>query len=298
MGVRISISTGSLYGASLDRTLAIVAASGADGVEVLLTEGMLAAGPGALLAAAERHGVRLLSVHFPILGRRDLSAELAAYERTAAFAAEVRQCEAVVVHTPVIASLHGAAGQEYLLTLQRLRERLGGSGARLAVENRGVGRPPARGAYLDSLERLRQLAEEWDLGLTFDIPHAASWGLDPVQALGVLGGRVCNVHLHNQRSRSWLLDLPGLRGHLRDHQPLAVGVLPLAVVVEALVARQYAGLLTLEFSPIGLHLHRPGRAGEALAEAVRTCRQWLADAPGASGPRRPPRRHRAPTDPA
>jgi sugar phosphate isomerase/epimerase len=298
MSARISLSTGSLMGYPLDRILAMAAGLGLDGVEVMLTDALLAAGPAPLLGLSERAALPILSVHFPIFGRRDEADRHAAYERTAAFAAALPSCEAVVVHTSLAPTLHAADGQAYLQALRRAQGTLRGTRVRLAVENRGVPSPPPRKLHLDDLTHLRHFVEEWDLALTYDVGHAADWGLDILQALETLGPRVRNIHLSDSRSPSWFNSSAPLHSHLRDHQPLGHGCLPLEALLRRLVAQPYDGLVTLELSPIALHLPWPWRMRERLAESVQRCRAALAAPAGADLPPRRSRRRPAPTDPA
>ena len=276
MTARLTLSTGSLYGYPLPQILATAGALGLDGVEVMLDDIVLASGPAALAAAAKRAGTPVLSVHFAFLGCRSAADFHDAYEQAAGFAAELPDCEAVVVHTSVAASLHNADGHAYLQALRRSQQRLRRDGPRLSIENRGVGSVPPRSAYLDDLVNLRRLAEEWDFALTFDIGHAASWGLDITRGLESLGSRVDNIHLSNSHARGWPFTLPIMHSHLRDHQPLDAGVLPIDAFLAHLAGRRYAGLVTLELSPLALHLPLPWRARERLADSVRRCRAGLA----------------------
>lgn len=276
MRARVTLSTGSLYGYPLDRILAIAAALGVDGVEVMLTDALLAAGPAALLARAERQRMPVLSVHFPFIGRRTEAECHTAYAQTAAFAAALPACEAVIVHTTLAASLHDAHGVAYLRALREAQHQLRGARARISIENRGVGVVPARPAYLDDLLNLRRLAEEWDFGLTYDVGHAASWGLEIGLALDALGPRVGTIHLSNSHARGWPFSLPGLHSHLRDHQPLDRGSLPVDDLLRKLATRRFAGLVTLELSPLALHLPLPWRTLDRLAGSVARCRAGLA----------------------
>lgn len=279
MRVRVSLSTGSLFGYSLDRIFGVAAGLGLDGVEVMLTERQVTAGPAALQALIDRHGVPVLSLHFPPFGHRSLTDLLAAYERTAELAAALPTCEAVVIHTSLAPTMHDHVAQTYLQSLARCQRRLRGATARLTIENRGVTTIPARPAYLDDLVNLRRLAEEWDVGLTYDVGHAASWGLDIIRAWEALGPRVDNIHLSNSHARGWPASLPLLRGHLRDHQPLDAGVLPIDDFLQALATARNTDLLTLEISPIALHLPWPWQARARLAASVTRCRAALASMP-------------------
>lgn len=285
MRVRVSLSTGSLYGYPLERAFRLAAGLGLDGVEVFLSDAILAAGPAALLEVAERAHAPVLSLHFPPLGRCGEAETLATYERTAEFAAGIPSCEAVVVHTSAAVSLHGKSGQTYLQALVCCQQRLRGTRASISVENRGVGVVPSRPAHLDDLVNLRRLAEEWDLGLTYDVGHAASWGVDVVRAYEILGQRVGNIHLSNSHARGWPASSPSLRAHLRDHQPLDAGVLPIDEFLGVLLARRYAGLVTLEISPVALHLPWPWRAAARLADSVDRCRAALTTVPRQRGSR-------------
>jgi sugar phosphate isomerase/epimerase len=286
MGARVTLSTGSLYGYPLDRILATAAALDLDGVEVMLTDTLLADGPAALAALARRRQTPVLSVHFPFMGRHAEAEYNAAYEQAAAFAAELPDCEAVVVHTTLAGNLHGRRGQAYLQALRAAQARLGSRRARISIENRGVPTVPPRPAYLDDLLNLRRLAEEWEFGLTYDIGHAASWGLDIGLALEALGSRVGNVHLSNSHARGWARSLPFLHSHARDHQPLDAGILPIDDLLGRLAARRYGGLVTLEISPLALHLPWPWRAADRLADSAQRCRAGLAVSQGTKGAKR------------
>lgn len=288
MPPRITLSTGSLFGYNLEHLFAMAQAMGFDGLEVLLTETILAEGPASLAELSDRIGLPVLSVHFPILGRNSDVDLHHAYERSAAFAADLPVCEAVVVHTPLAPTLHTPVGQAYVQSLRRAQALLDRARTVVAIENRGIGMLPAQRAHLDELGNLRLLAEEWELGLTYDIGHAVSWGFEPLHALATMGSRVCNVHLYDSRPSNPFLRLPFCHSHLRDHQPLGVGHLPIERFLHRLVATGYGGLITLEFSPIALHLPTPWGAAARIAESLAISRAALNPdtAPAAEGAHR------------
>jgi sugar phosphate isomerase/epimerase len=297
MSARVTLSTGSLYGYSLERIVAMAARLDVDGLEVLLTDDLVRTGPAALARLSQRYDLPVLSVHFPFMGRTSDQDVHDAYERTAAFATALPNCEAVVVHTSLATSVHSPAGQHYLQAVRRCYQTLRGSRAQLSIENRGVASVPPRPAYLDDLVNLRRLAEEWDLTLTYDIGHAASWGLEIVQGFETLGPRVNNIHLSNTHARPWFFSLPRIHSHLRDHQPVGSGILPIPALLHHLLTGGYRGLVTLEISPIALHLPLPWGVLDRLRDSVQRTRAGLTADPGPDAGRRSPRRRRAPTDP-
>jgi sugar phosphate isomerase/epimerase len=55
------------------------------------------------------------------------------------------------------------------------------------------------------------------------------------------------------------------------------GVLPLVEFMHTLLAQGYAGVLTLEVSPMALGAWRPSRAGQRLASLVQSMRRLEAE---------------------
>ena len=116
--------------------------------------------------------------------------------------------------------------------------------------------PSSRSPRLDFLDRLQNLyrvCEEWNLDITFDTSHAASFGLNIVSALDVVYPRFANIHLsdrHDEPPRD-CVGYPEF-ALTREHQLPGSGALPLGMFLQRLRAKRYHGAVTLEFRPLAL----------------------------------------------
>lgn len=258
-------------------TLSYAGESGADGVEVLVNRRMLARGPQHYARAALNHGVPILSVHSLLhIRERGINDKITDDSASIRFAAEIPTCEAIVLHPPMAGPRPSAVLNSWLEAISNARAESANPRLRLGLENRGENDDGVEPQYLDDIGRLRRLVEEWDLSITLDTAHAASHGLDVVDAVGMSISKLANVHLSDARTRSYN---GGIRnGLFRDHQLPGDGVLPLSDVVTALQKGRYQGPITLEFSPMSLRAFWPPAAKRRMREATECVQSLVANA--------------------
>lgn len=133
---------------------------------------------------------------------------------------------------------------------------------RVAVEN--MFPVHVRGRRLAAFHSVRSLEDlEGFEYVTLDTSHAAVAGLDLLETLARLRGRLAHVHLSNNAGKGW-----------DSHLPLAEGVLPLERFLGALAGSAFDGTISLE---IDLRRHQGDPAGlrRALADNLRSCASWI-----------------------
>jgi sugar phosphate isomerase/epimerase len=290
----ILLSTGSLAPRGVGDIASIAQQAGADGLELLLNGRLLAAGPERVAHSANDHDLPIRSIHPPI---RLLNARQHVHEdmiATAKFAREVPGCRILVMHAVGGATLHSEHGRAFFRTIDAVTTILRKSGVRLAIENRGTLHPQPRMDFLDRLQNLYRVCEEWDLDITFDTSHAASFGINIVPALDVVYPRLTNVHFSDRREEPPAIASSIVNSLTREHQLPGNGALPLASFVQRLRAKQYRGTLTLELSPVALAAWRGNRALERTTRAVTFIREQLSPETQSTADRSQ-RTHHAPT---
>jgi sugar phosphate isomerase/epimerase len=290
----ILVSSGSLAPRGVDDIASVARRAGADGLELLLNGRLLAAGPDRVAQVADAHDVPIRSVHPPIRlvnPRPHLHDDMIA---AAEFARGLPGCQILVMHAVGGATLHSEQGRAFFRTIDAVTTILRKSGVRLAIENRGTVQPQPRMDFLDRLQNLFRICEEWDLDITFDTSHAASFGLNILPALDVVYPRLTNVHFSDRREEPPAIASSLVSSLTREHQRPGSGALPLEAFVQRLRAKQYRGAITLELSPIALASWRGNRALERTTRAVTfICEQLSPEAHTAADPSR--RTHRAST---
>jgi sugar phosphate isomerase/epimerase len=279
VGVPLSLSTGSLYHLPLATTFALARDAGLAGVELVIGPELLLRGSGYVRALAEQHGLRLLTVHPPVLplpGWRRLSqvAEKLAWW-TLALGAPL-----AVLHSPRTASLASAKGCHYVAAVAACHQALARGGALLTIENRARFSPQEPPGALDDPQALGDFVAAQQMAVTLDTAHAAGMGLDPRVAFQRLGSAVRNIHLSDVRARSFFSGrlFRGVYGAsiFQQHQLPGTGTIPLAEFLGSLGRAGYCGVLTLELSPLALRAWSLGNIRRCLAQSVAFCRQHLA----------------------
>jgi sugar phosphate isomerase/epimerase len=273
--LEILISTGSLALRGVDDIAAIARQAGADGLELLLNGRLLATDPERVAHIADARGAPIRSVHPPIRlinPRRHVHDDLIA---TAEFARDLPGCRVLVMHAVGGTTLHSEQGRAFFRTIDAVTAILRKSGVRLAIENRGTLHPQPRLDFLDRLQNLYRVCEEWDLDITFDTSHAASFGLNILPALDVVYPRLANIHLSDRREEPPAIASGLVNSLTREHQLPGSGALPLASFVQRLRAKHYRGAITLELSPVALGSWRGNRALERTTRAVAFVREQL-----------------------
>jgi sugar phosphate isomerase/epimerase len=290
----ILVSTGSLAPRGVGDIASIARRAGADGLELLLNSRLFAAGPDRVARAASEHDVPIRSIHPPIRfinPRQHVHDDLIA---AAEFARDLPGCRILVMHAVGGATLHSEHGRAFFRTIDAVTTILRKSGVRLAIENRGTLHPQPRMDFLDRLQNLYRVCEEWDLDITFDTSHAASFGLNIVPALDVIYPRLANIHFSDRREEPPAIASGLVNSLTREHQLPGSGALPLASFVQRLRTKQYHGAITLELSPVALASWRGNRALERTTHAVTFIREQLSPEERTAADRSR-RTHRAPT---
>lgn len=283
----IAFSTGSLTGVPLPTTFNIGRRVGADGVELMLTSRIASRSPSHIRELEQRYELPVRSVH-TIMRLTDASPEQLASDiiQSAHFARSLLQCTVLVVHPPAVQSLHSTAANKWLSAIESALDLTEDLSLQVTVENVGRLSNDDPATFFDHPDRLLRLAQEWQLGITYDTSHAASRDWDIVEAGARFLPRLSNVHLSDYNQRSYR---PGLaNAFLRDHQIPGEGVLPLDDFMGRLVTGGYDGLLTLELSPLALHLPWLPSAAARLRRSIDLCRAAVsADLPAPQRSRHP-----------
>lgn len=271
--MQLSIAVGAMTFYPLDTTLAIARDAGARYVELLLTRRMCANGGGRLEERARAAGVTVITAHAVLAFRpQPLAAKIASDVASIETAAKIESCGAIVLHPPSTENGTASDVVRWLDAIAEARER-----ARpildLAIENPALNWDGLPTQWLESVETLSAVAGEWHIRVCLDLAHAASFGLHLVRTIDSLAPRLANVHLSDANQRRFRGGL--LNGLFRDHALPGSGTLPLDDALAALIARDYRGPLTLEFSPASLQAWLPGAPRRRLSTAVGDVRQRL-----------------------
>ncbi|MGI8689437.1 MAG: sugar phosphate isomerase/epimerase family protein [Thermomicrobiales bacterium] len=273
--MEILLSTGSLTPRGIGDAASIARQAGADGLELMLTSRLLAAGPEIVFEAAKKYQMPIRSIHPPIRfinARQHVHTDMRA---AAAFARETPGCRTLVMHAVGGPGLHTERGRAFFQTIGEVTDLLKKSGVRLAIENRGTVQPRPRLDFLDRLQNLYRVCEEWDLDITFDTSHAASFGLNIVSALDVVYPHVANIHLSDRRDEPPAIASGVLNSLTREHQVPGTGALPLGLFLQRLKTKEYRHAVTLELSPIALAAWRSQSALDRTRAAVSFVREQI-----------------------
>ncbi len=255
-GPRIACSTVSLLSLPLHEVFPLIAETGFHGVEVMVTKDPDTQDAARLRELAEDNGLAIEAVHAPFLlvtrsvwgtdpvGKIDRAIELA----------EGVGAPLVVIHPPYRWQSRYRAwlGEQ----LPMLAER---TDVVVAVENMFPVR--IRGRKVGAFHAVRTLEDlEGFEHVVFDTSHAAVAGLDLLEALVQLRGRLRHVHLSDNAGKGW-----------DSHLPVSEGVLPLDRFLDGLSAEGFAGTISLE-----IDLRRLAGDPEALRRALVANREFCA----------------------
>jgi sugar phosphate isomerase/epimerase len=255
-GPRLACSTVSVFQVPLPEAFELIASAGFGGVEIMVTKDPDTGDPRRLRELAEDHDLRIDAVHAPFLlmTRRVWGTEpVGKIRRAVELAAEVG-APLVVVHPPY----------RWQPRYRRwVREELPAFGAStpivVGVENMFPVHVRGRRVTFHAVTTLADL--DGFEHVVLDTSHAAVAGLDLLETLDALGGRLAHVHLSDNPGRGW-----------DAHLPLGEGILPLDPFLGRLAAGGYRGTLTLE-----LDLRRHQDDVEALREALVRAREFCAE---------------------
>lgn len=230
-GPRLACSTASVFAKPLRMTFALIADAGFSGVEVMVTKDPATQDPRALRALADEHELRLDAIHAPFLlvTRTVWGTDPVTKIYRAIELAEGTDTPLVVVHPPY----RWQAGYRRWLE-EQLPELERTTGVRVAVENMFPLR--VRGRTLGSFHATQTLEDLQGFpDVVLDTSHAAVAGLDLLDVLARLSGRIAHVHLSNNAGKGW-----------DSHLPVDEGVLALDGFLDALSTDGFAGAVSLE----------------------------------------------------
>lgn len=254
MGVRVGLSTASVYPGNCATAFDLATRLGYDGVEVMVWTDPVSQDAASLAALVQHHGIPVVSVHAPTLlmtqrvwgtepwPKIDRSIELAS-----ALGAQV-----VVLHPPF------RWQREYAVQFtEGVARREQESGIRLAVENMFPWRARRRElqAYLPTWDPVPMPYRH----VTLDLSHTATSGSDALAMADALGERL--VHLH-------LADGTGLARD--EHLVPGRGAQPCSAMLGRLAAARFGGEVVVEVTTrkVGV-AQREVDLAEALAYARR-----------------------------
>lgn len=228
----VALSTTSVYPEPVARAFELAAATGYDGVEIMVWTDPASQDVDGLRRLRDHHDVPVVAIHAPclVVAQRVWGREPWTKLLRAADAARALDTDLVVVHPPLRWQRRYAA--EFVTGLYRLADE---TSVRFAVENMFPVRVRAA--------RVSGYGTDWTpIGdahrhFTLDTSHTSVSGTDPLALLEAMGERLAHVHLS---------DGTGLRSD--EHLVPGRGTQPCAEVLERLAERGYDGSVVVEIS--------------------------------------------------
>ena len=256
-----------MYHLPLEKTCALAAESGFDGIELVSGPETWLRRPATIEAIGRRWGLTIYSVHQSLLSftprGRGPWRMLEAVELALALG-----CPRVVIHDHGALRWADPSAQTWLRILNRCREMLSGSPTRLALENPGVYSAAGRRNPLASAPVLADFARRYDLDVTLDTCHVGTPGTAFLATYEALRDRLANVHLSDLKIVATPAPARAYKTLFLHHQLPGEGILPLAALLARMHAEGFGGPITLEPSPAALQAWSPGRLRARLAQAI------------------------------
>lgn len=260
---RLACSTASAFTLPLRAIFELLAETGFQGAEVMVTKDPATQDPETIRELAEGFGLRIDALHAPfLLVTRGVwgTEPIGKIHRAIALAEEVG-APLVVVHPPY--RWQGAYRRWMLEELPSLQ---GTAEVVVAVENMFPVR--VRGRRIAALHTVCELADLDPFpNVVLDTSHAAVAGLDLLEAVARLGRRIAHVHLSNNAGKGW-----------DSHLPLEEGVLDLGPFLDALAAGGFDGAISLELD-LRASASDPSQMRHVLERDRRFCEARLARRP-------------------
>lgn len=252
---RLLLSTAPFFRQPLKEAFRRSARAGFGAVEVMVTQDPSTQEPHLLAALAGEYGLGVEAIHAPflLLTRRVWGADPAGKIYRAVHLAEEVGAPLVVIHPPYRWQVRFRRWVEDDLAAFSAR-----TGVTVAVENMfPIRLRGERGLRLHASQSLQDL-ERFPY-LVLDTSHAAVASLDVRKLYGRYRGQIRHVHLSNNAGKGWDSHLPV------DQE----GVVPVAELLEDLVADGFAGAVSLE-----LDLRPWMQDEDALHEVLVRCREF------------------------
>lgn len=265
----MSFSTGSLYTYPLATTFALAQQVGLRDVELVLGPESLWRGAAATGRLAAAYGLAIRSVHPPVLPLPGWTDPATVLQRLLGYAVELFPTPLVVLHAPRLRRIaETAMGRRFLEALAAWRAGPSASRVPIALETPGLFSAADRALELFDVAALAAFAAREGLATTLDTAHVGSLPCNPLDAYALLRDGLANIHLSDLRPVPGFLDISVLQSYIKHHQLPGEGVLPLAALLQALRRDGYAGLLTLELSPLALGFWSRAHVRRRLGRAV------------------------------
>jgi sugar phosphate isomerase/epimerase len=226
----ILFSSAAFFARPLSQTFDLLADTGYEGAEVMVTKDPASQDPNRMRALAADHGLTIGAIHAPclLLTRRVWGTDpIAKVERTIEVAADA-EIPIVVVHPPYRWQRSFRRWLE-----DRLPDLMETSGVTVAVENMFPVRVGGREMTFHANQDLEELDGLPDIVL--DTSHAAVAEHDLVEVRRRFDRRIRHVHLSDNAGKGW-----------DSHLPPGEGVLPLDAFLDDLASSDYAGAISLE----------------------------------------------------
>ncbi|WP_327289384.1 sugar phosphate isomerase/epimerase family protein [Streptomyces sp. NBC_01198] len=257
-GVKVALSTASVYPESTATAFEIAARLGYDGVEVMVWTDPVSQDVDALQRLSDYHRMPILAVHAPclLITQRVWSTDPWVKLQRARKAALRLGASTVVVHPPF--RWQRTYARDFVRGIWRMADE---TEVRFAVENMYPWR------YRD--REMLAYAPDWDVTkedyrhFTVDLSHAATSRTEALEMVGRMGDRLAHVHLAD-----------GSGSAKDEHLVPGRGTQPCGPLLESLAATDYRGHVVIE-----VNTRRAMSAAEReadLAEALAFTRRHLA----------------------
>ena len=275
--MRISLSTGSLYLYPLRQIFAVAKDTGFEGLELVLSPEVFIRGSGYVRRLSQEYELPIFTLHPPMIPIRRWREHHELLPQMIPVARDLG-CQFIIIHAPKALNLTEGLGREYSAAVRAGVRELSRSSPKLSVENQAVFQALDTRYVLSSPAELRSFADQYDLILTLDTAHAASFPYDILEAYQIFGDRLGNIHLSDFRSGLSIPPWFNMHSYFKHHQIPGDGDLPLLELLRRLKADSYEGLLSLEISPVALQAWRPRRAKRNLSRCLDFVKKALENA--------------------
>ena len=275
--MRISLSTGSLYLYPLRHIFALAKDTGFEGLELALSPEVLIRGSGYVRGLSQEYGLPIFTLHPPMIPIRRWREHHKLLPQMMPLAREL-SCQYIIIHAPKALNLTEGVGRQYSEAVGACVEELSRSSPRLSLENQAIFQPKDRRYVLSEPTNLRRFADEYNLVVTLDTAHAASFPYDLLEAYQVFGSRLGNIHLSGFRPELSIPPWFNMHSYFKHHQLPSDGDVSLLELLHRLKADSYEGLITLEVSPFALQVWRPRRVRDNLLKCLGFVQQALESA--------------------
>lgn len=254
--IPVALSSASVYPLSVHDAFAVAQDLGYDGVEVMVTNNATSQNPNALNQLSQRYKQPIVSIHAPtlLLTQQVWGAAWNKIEMSCRMARDVG-CDTVVVHPPFRwqsnYAENFASGVREIAAMYQVH---------IAVENMYPWRVRGREAqaYLPHWDPVDQDYDD----VTWDFSHAATAGVNSLEAVRSLGSKLRHVHLTD-----------GSGSGRDEHLIPGYGTQRCAEVLQHLASNGFEGAVVAEISTRKARV--AGEREDWLAETLRFARQHL-----------------------